>query len=180
MLTDDEDRQFTPWDIVEFVAVIVALGVLFWLLEPLNPWLRYPATLVGAFAVLMAWRGVRKLLELRSGGDATRIAPLTLVETPSGAHSLLLVVGGTPSDGAVVESGHKPNGYFWQGVAERVAPQLVERVSLHSESGMFCARADDRDVLVLLGAKLAPVVNNPARLREVVAAAEADGFEFDD
>ncbi|NKY19828.1 hypothetical protein HF999_15820 [Tsukamurella spumae] len=108
------------------------------------------------------------------------MAPLTLVETPSGAHSLLLVVGGTPSDGAVVESGHKPNGYFWQGVAERVAPQLVERVSLHSESGMFCARADDRDVLVLLGAKLAPVVNNPARLREVVAAAEADGFEFDD
>lgn len=180
MLTDDEDRQFTPWDIVEFVSVIVALGVLFWLLEPLNPWLRYPATLIGAFAVLMAWRGVRKILEVRSGGDAARIAPLRVVETTPGAHSLLLVAGGTPSDGAVVDSGHEPNGYFWQGVAERVAPQLVERVSLDSEAGMFCARADDPEVLVMLGAAMAPVVNDPARLRAVVAAAEADGFDFDD
>ncbi|WP_197466862.1 Imm51 family immunity protein [Tsukamurella pseudospumae] len=180
MLTDDEDRQFKPADIAELLAVVVALGLLFWLLDPLNPWLKYPAILLGTFVVLMAWRGVRKLLEIRSGGDATRIAPLTLVETSSGAHSLLLVAGGTPADDAVAESGHEPNGYFWQGVAERVAPQLVERVSLDSESGMFCARADDRDVLVRLGAKLAPVVNDPARLREVVAAAEADGFEFDD
>ncbi len=77
MLTDDEDRQFTAADIAELLAVVAALGLLFWLLDSLNPWLKYPAILFGSVAVLAAWRGGRKLIETRTGGGrAGRIAPL--------------------------------------------------------------------------------------------------------
>lgn len=179
MLTDDEDRQFTPADIAELVAVVVALGLLFWLLEPLNPWVKYPAILFGSVAVLAVWRGLRRVVDRRTGGRAGRIAPLQVVQTAPGAHSLVLVAGGTPSDDAVRAHGHEPNGYFWQGIAERIAPQLVERVHLDSEAGLFSARGE-REVLVLLGSAMASVVNDPARLREVLAAAQADGFVFDD
>ena len=115
MLTDDEDRQFTVADIAELLAVVVALGLLFWLLEPLNPWLKYPAILFGSVAVLAVWRGLRRVIEKRSGGRAAKLEPLQIAET-----------------------------------------------------------------LVVAGWAMASVVNDPARLREVVAAAEADGFVFDD
>lgn len=182
MLTDDEDRQFTVADIAELLAVVVALGLLFWLLDPLNPWLKYPAILFGSVAVLAAWRGGRKLIEKRTGGGrAGRIAPLQVVETAPGAHSLILVAGGTPSDDAVVALGHEPNGYFWQGIAERILPErILSGIDFDSEAGMFTARSADTETLVEAGWAMASVVNDPARLREVVAAAEADGFAFDD
>lgn len=65
MLTDDEDRQFTPADIAEVLAVVVAMGLLFWLLDPLNPWLKYPAVLLGAAVVLLSWAGIKKLVSRR-------------------------------------------------------------------------------------------------------------------
>ncbi|CAM3761702.1 Imm51 family immunity protein [Tsukamurella ocularis] len=180
MLTDDEDRQFTAADIAELLAVVVALGLLFWLLEPLDPWLKYPAILLGSVAVLAVWRGVRRVIEKRGGGRAGGIAPLQLAETAPGEHSLILVAGGTPSDDAVAALGHEPNGYFWQGVAERILPeQMRTGIRFDSEAGMFSARSD-KETLVILGSEMARIVNDPARLREVVAAAEADGFVFDD
>ncbi|WP_205124442.1 Imm51 family immunity protein [Tsukamurella sputi] len=181
MLSDDEDRQFTPADIAELLAVVVALGLLFWLLDSVNPWLRYPAILVGSVAVLACWRAARRRFDDRSGRRERRIEPLRIVETSPGARSLILVAGGTPSDQAVQELGHEPNGYFWQGVAERILPDgMTEVIDFDSESGMFCARSADPDTLLVLGTAMAAVVNDPARLREVVAAAKADGFVFDD
>ena len=180
MLTDDEDRQFTAADIAELLAVVVALGVLFWLLDPLNPWLKYPAILFGSVAVLAVWRGMRRVISRRSGGRAAGIAPLQMVETVPGGYSLILVAGGTPSDDAVVALGHEPNGYFWQGVAERILPeQMLAGIRFDSEAGMFSARSD-KETLVILGSEMARIASDPARVRELVAAAEADGFVFDD
>ncbi|MFD9827897.1 Imm51 family immunity protein [Tsukamurella tyrosinosolvens] len=181
MLTDDEDRQFTVADIAELLAVVVALGLLFWLLEPLNPWLKYPAILFGSVAVLAVWRGLRRVIEKRSGGRAAKLEPLQIVETAPGMRSLILVAGGTPSDDAVVALGHEPNGYFWQGIAERILPErILAVIDFDSEAGVFAARSSDAETLVVAGWAMASVVNDPARLREVVAAAEADGFVFDD
>jgi hypothetical protein len=181
VLSDDEDRQFTPADIAELLAVVVALGLLFWLLNSLNPWLRYPAILIGSVALLVCWRAGRRWFENLGGRRERRIEPLRIVETSPGARSLILVAGGTPSDQAVQELGHEPNGYFWQGVAERILPDgMIEVIDFDSESGMFCARSADLETLVVLGTAMAAVVNDPARLRAVVAAAEADGFVFDD
>lgn len=180
MLTDDEDRQFTVADIAELLAVVVALGLLFWLLDPLNPWLKYPAILFGSVAVLAVWRGLRRAIAKRSGGRAGGIAPLQLVETVPGEYSLILLADGTPSDDAVVALGHEPNGYFWQGVAERILPeQMRVGIRFDSEAGMFSARSD-KETLVILGSEMARIATDPARVREVVAAAEADGFVFDD
>lgn len=106
--------------------------------------------------------------------------PLRIVETSTGNYSLLLNAGETPSDEAVTALDHEPNGYFWEGVAQRVAPELVKQVGLDSEGGMFCAYGTNRAVLEQLGAALAVVVNDPAKVRDVVSSAEADGFEFDD
>ncbi|MCS3782068.1 immunity 51 family protein [Tsukamurella ocularis] len=181
MLTDDEDRQFTVADIAELLAVVVALGLLFWLLDPLNPWVKYPAILFGSVAVLAAWRGLRRVIANRGGGRAGGIAPLQLVESVPGEYSLILVAGGTPSDGAVVALGHEPNGYFWQGVAERILPErMLTVIDFDSEAGMFAARSVDKETLVILGSEMARIATDPARVREVVAAAEADGFVFDD
>lgn len=181
MLTDDEDRQFTVADIAELLAVVVALGLLFWLLEPLNPWLKYPAILFGSVAVLAVWRGLRRVIEKRSGGRAAKLEPLQIVETAPGMRSLILVAGGTPSDDAVVALGHEPNGYFWQGIAERILPErMLAVLDFDSEAGMFSAHSADTETLVVAGWAMASVVNDPARLRGVVAAAEADGFVFDD
>lgn len=65
-MINDEDRTFTLGDLVEIVLLVAALGLLFWLLDPLNAWLKIPAVLLGTAVVLIAWRGVRKLLERRS------------------------------------------------------------------------------------------------------------------
>ncbi|TWS19585.1 hypothetical protein FK529_10390 [Tsukamurella asaccharolytica] len=180
MLTDDEDRQFTAADIAELLAVVVALGVLFWLLDPLNPWLKYPAILFGSVTVLAVWRGVRRVIAKRGGGRAGGIAPLRIVEDVPGEYSLILVAGGTPSDDAVVALGHEPNGYFWQAIAERILPEKTcPGVRFDVESGRFSAQSD-RETLEVLGSEMARIVNDPARLRETVTAAEADGFVFDD
>lgn len=61
--------------------------------------------------------------------------PLRIVETSNGNYSLLLNAGETPSDQAVEALGHEPNGYFWEGVAQRLAPELIKQVGLDSEGG---------------------------------------------
>ena len=84
----------------------------------------------------------------------------------------------------IEELGHTPNGYFWEGVAQLLvsteAPALEDRFSYGPEGGMFCAHGEDRDALEGLGALMAAIATDPDRMRRLVVAAEADGFEFDD
>lgn len=76
-MIDEDDRRFTLTDLVEIVVLVVVLFGLFWLSEPLNAWLRIPAVLIGAAVVLIGWRGVRKLMERKSGRTAAGADPTT-------------------------------------------------------------------------------------------------------
>jgi hypothetical protein len=109
--------------------------------------------------------------------------PLKLIETRPGKYSLLLTAGDTQVDDVAEELGHEPNGYFWEGVARllvrRQAPALEGRFSCDPEAGMFCAYGGDRAALEELGALMASVANDAERMRQLVAAAEAEGFAFD-
>lgn len=89
----------------------------------------------------------------------------------------------TPADEAVLAAGHEPNGYFWEGVAQRLlttqAPQLLDAVGFDAEGSMFCAYGDGA-ALDALSALMTPVINDAARVREVISEAKAAGFQFDD
>ncbi|WP_131740803.1 Imm51 family immunity protein [Actinomadura roseirufa] len=110
--------------------------------------------------------------------------PLRLIESRPGAFSLLLDAGTTQVDGLVEELGHEPNGYFWEGVARFLvsteAGALEGRFSYDPEGSMFCAYGADRDALQELGGLLSAVAADGDRMRSLVGAAEAAGFEFDD
>jgi hypothetical protein len=112
------------------------------------------------------------------------VEPLKVLETESGSYSLVLVAGNTPVDELIVEAGHEPNGYFWEGVAQLVAndshPPILEQIEFDSEAGMFCAYGADRRSLEALGALMAAVVNDPDCLSTALRMAEEQGFEFDD
>jgi len=96
-----------------------------------------------------------------------------------GEHSLTFYCGELPADDAVSASGHEPNGYFWEGVATLLAAGLVDQLELDSEAGMFSA-IGPRDDLERLQTLLEPVVASADEVRNVIARAEAEGFEFDD
>ncbi|MGW5190536.1 Imm51 family immunity protein [Kribbella sp. NPDC004138] len=96
-----------------------------------------------------------------------------------GGHSLTFYCGELPADVAVSAAGHEPNGYFWEGVATVLAPELVHGLELDSEAGMFSA-AGQRSDLAQLQTLLEPVLASPDVVREVIARAESEGFEFDD
>ncbi|MFV0459611.1 MAG: Imm51 family immunity protein [Actinomycetales bacterium] len=89
-----------------------------------------------------------------------------------------------PGDVHVEESGHLPNGYFWEGVLDYLVqttePGLGERYETDSEADTFVVESSDRDVVERLAALLAPYVSGNADVVALVAAAEADGYEFDD
>ncbi|WP_432930670.1 Imm51 family immunity protein [Microbispora sp. CA-135349] len=110
--------------------------------------------------------------------------PLKLIESVPGTYSLLLDAGTTQVDSVIEELGHEPNGYFWEGVAQVLVgtevPALKGRFSCDPEADMFCAYGSDRAVLEELGTRLASVATDANRMRRLVAAAKADGFEFDD
>ncbi len=112
------------------------------------------------------------------------MTPLKLVETKPGWFSLLLDAGDTAVDGLVEELGHEPNGFFWEGVAQFLigeeAPELDGRVELDPEAGMFCAYGNDRAALERLGTLMAAVANDEEGMRNLLEAAEENGFEFDD
>jgi hypothetical protein len=107
-----------------------------------------------------------------------------LVETTPGKFSLLLNAGTTPVDALVEELGHEPNGYFWEGVARRLvateAPSLESRFRYDPEADMFCAYGEDRAALEALGELIDAVAMDGTRMQSLVAAADADGFDFDD
>lgn len=108
---------------------------------------------------------------------------MRLVETSPGELSLLLDAGTTQVDELVLELGHEPNGYFWEGVAQVLvnteAPGLEGQFSCDPEGGMFCAYGDEpalRELATLMRA----VATDGDRMRQLIATAEANGFEFDD
>ncbi|MER7506185.1 Imm51 family immunity protein [Nonomuraea pusilla] len=109
---------------------------------------------------------------------------MRLLEMASGKFSLLLDAGTTQVDHLIEESGHEPNGYFWEGVARFLvsteAPTLEERFQYDSEGGMFCAYGNDQEALRQLAELMSVVATDGDRVRGLVAAAEAAGFEFDD
>lgn len=113
-----------------------------------------------------------------------RMNPLRLIETTPGSFSLLLDAGTTKVDELVEQLGHEPNGYFWEGVAQFLvgteAKPLEGRFSYDPEGGMFCAYGADRVALQELGDLMSAVVGDADRMRDLVAAANAAGFEFDD
>ena len=107
-----------------------------------------------------------------------------LTETTPGEYSLLLEAGTTPVDDLIVELGHEPNGYFWEGVAQFLvsteAPALDGRFDYDPEGGMFCAHGSDRPALAELATLMGAVASDGDRVRQLIAAARVAGFEFDD
>lgn len=97
----------------------------------------------------------------------------------AGEHSLTFYCGELPVDKEIVLAGHEPNGYFWDGVATFLRPDLAERLELDSEGGMFSASGPRRD-LVSLRTSLTPMLKDPAAIRTLIKRAEEQGFEFED
>ncbi|MEQ6026011.1 Imm51 family immunity protein [Streptomyces salinarius] len=96
-----------------------------------------------------------------------------------GEHSLMLDAGGLAADAVVVAAGHEPNGYFWEGLVRFAWPDIAEHVNFDSEAGMFCA-VDSSSDLARLKTAVESVITSPEAVRDVIARAEASGFEFDD
>jgi hypothetical protein len=97
----------------------------------------------------------------------------------AGSWSLTFECGKLPADAAVFASGHEPNGYFWERVAQYVAGRLLAGVELDPEAGMFCARGD-RAVLEQLRDELAGYLDDPEKAARLIREAQAAGFQFDD
>lgn len=95
------------------------------------------------------------------------------------AFTLSFDCGDLPADDAIQAAEHEPNGYFWEGIAEFIAPELVERIELDSEADMFSA-AGERSDLEALQAKLEPLLASKDVVAAVINRAESQGFEFDD
>jgi predicted transposase YbfD/YdcC len=116
--------------------------------------------------------------------QASPMSPMRLIELSPDTYSLVLDAGTTDVDVVVEELGHEPNGYFWEGIAQLLvsteAPTLKGRFSYDSEGGMFCAYGADRDALEELANRMSAVAADAERVRQLIAAAEANGFEFDD
>jgi len=93
--------------------------------------------------------------------------------------SLMFECGYLPADAAIFASGHEPNGYFWEGVVEYLAPSLIPHLELDPEAGMFCAKAD-RVHLAELREKLESYLDDPERIARLIREAESSGFQFDD
>lgn len=84
-----------------------------------------------------------------------------------------------PADGAVGEAWHEPNGYFWEGVAIFLDPDLVQKLDLDSEGSMFSA-GGSREDLEQLQMLMEPLLSDPDTVRRLIERAESKGFEFDD
>ena len=95
-----------------------------------------------------------------------------------GDFSLTFYCGELPADNAVVATGHEPNGYFWEGVAQYVFED-AEDLEFDSEGSMFCA-SGDRSTLEALRLAMSGYLTDAGAITALVQRAEADGFEFDD
>lgn len=96
-----------------------------------------------------------------------------------GEHSLTFYCGELPADTAITATQHEPNGYFWEGVATLLDPELVKQVELDSEAGMFSAAGSRLD-LQRLQSLMEPVLGDPDVTRRLIERADIEGFQFDD
>lgn len=103
----------------------------------------------------------------------------TILHDIDGSISLTFYCGELPADGAITASGHEPNGYFWEGMVQYLAPDLANQVELDSEAGMFCAYGD-RKVLEQVQTLIDPYLDDGERVGATVREAESSGFQFDD
>ncbi|MCH8611824.1 Imm51 family immunity protein [Arsenicicoccus dermatophilus] len=95
-----------------------------------------------------------------------------------GRHLLELDCGELPVDEVVMAAGHEPNGDFWDGIATLLAPEVVQRLELDSEGGMFCAYGARAD-LEQLQSLIEPVLTDGEAIGGLLDRAAAEGFEFD-
>ena len=121
--------------------------------------------------------------------QAERPTPMTaeqflrLVDT-EGSTSLLAYVEQAPEPvvEVITESGHEPNGYFFEGLATYLISQQdldTSGIDPDSEAGMFCFYGD-RAALDTLRNLMLDVVADPSKLAAVIEEAEASGHDFDD
>ena len=103
----------------------------------------------------------------------------TKLQDIDGSISLTFYCGELPADEAIGAAGHEPNGYFWEGVVQFLAPALADQVELDSEAGMFAA-VGDRAVLEQIQALVDPYLDDGERIAATIGEAEASGFQFDD
>ena len=96
-----------------------------------------------------------------------------------GEYSLTMACGNLPCDAVVAAAGHEANGYFWEGIATLLAPDLVEHLEMDSDPDGFKATGLRSDLEELRN-KLEPVVSSTALLQELLRRAQREGFEFDD
>lgn len=108
-----------------------------------------------------------------------RVPAYATIRESAGSFSLTFACGDLPADEAVTAADHEPNGYFWEGVAQFLAPDVAAVVEFDSEGSMFCAYGD-RGPLARLQQVLEPVLADPATVTRVIRDATASGFEFDD
>lgn len=96
-----------------------------------------------------------------------------------GSIGLTFYCGELPADEAIIAAGHEPNGYFWEGMVQYLAPELAEQLELDSEAGMFAANGE-RALLEQLRALVDPYLDDGERVAVTIREAEASGFQFDD
>lgn len=97
----------------------------------------------------------------------------------NGAHCLSFEGGSAEVRAALAPTGYEPTGYFWEGVAEYLAPELSEELEFDSEEDAFVAYGP-RDILEALQSELDPYLAAPEALAALVGRAEGEGFIFDD
>jgi Immunity protein 51 len=105
--------------------------------------------------------------------------PLRIHQSDKYGPSVVFSCGELPADDAIRAAGHEPNGYFWESVARFLVPEQVAALELDCEAGTFAAHGD-REALQQLRSALSPYIADRARVTELIARAEAAGFEFDD
>lgn len=97
-----------------------------------------------------------------------------LADESEGRASLTLDLGDLPTDAVVEDAGEEPNGAFWEGVTNYVAPSVASRLEMDSEGSMFAVegeRADLEELRELLG----PLVHDPPAMTALLRRAQADG-----
>lgn len=97
----------------------------------------------------------------------------------AGEYSLTFACGGLPADAAVRAAGHEPSGYFWEGIATFIAPDIVAALELDSDAATFRA-SGLRDDLEELRNKLELLISRPEAIHTTLVRAQADGFELHD
>jgi hypothetical protein len=91
-----------------------------------------------------------------------------------GEPTLFFYADHLPADEAIVASGHIPNGYFWEVLAQYLAPDLLERINLDSEAGMFSVYGD-RAALEELQRVIEPYLADGNRTLAVIREIDASG-----